>query len=180
MTDETSNIATGGYSGDALGVATGGLWQDYLIDRPEASKRQMIVNAVGRRLNTILAAAGYKTDLGSSIFLWRPMPFEEAELPAANYRDVAGSPEPDGPIGQFRWGLDIDIQIVASGSSSPQSMRDLIQDVYRAIGTDTRWGGLAVYTGQPSDEITVDQQDKFFTGAALKLRIIYDSPLWEL
>lgn len=162
-----------------LGIATTGLWRDYIVESADASKRQQIVNAVGLRLAGILIGSGYKTDLGNNVFLWRPTLLEDSELPGVNYRDISATQLDTGTIGAFRWALDIEMQVITAGSTSVQAMREIINDIYTAIGTDRSWGDLALSTEQLSDDITIDQQDRLITGATIKMTIIYDAPLWR-
>ena len=145
-----------------------------------ALKRQQIVDAIKTRLQGILIANGYATNLGNNIFEWRVTNLNSAEFPACVYRDVSNAKQ-DGAIGSFRWALNIEIQLVTDGETSAAEIRKLIADVYKAIGTDVRWGGLAVTTEQPeSDEMDVEQHEKKQAGALIKLSIIYDANMWEM
>lgn len=150
-----------------------------VIPNETKTKRQQIVTQLDARLKTILVVNGYKSDIGAHVFPWQATPLEIADLPAILYRDSQNDPQDGGPIGQFRWGLIIEIDIVISGSTSLSDIRNMLQDLHRCISIDRRWSGLAESTEQPSDSIQIEQKDNIVCGASLKLSIIYDSPLWE-
>ena len=145
-----------------------------------ALKRQQLIDALDARLKIIKTANGYLTNLGNNVFEWRVTNLNSIEFPACIYRDVSNTKQ-DGAIGSFRWALNIEIQLVTDGETSAAEVRKLIADVYKAIGTDITWGGLAVTTEQPdSDEMDVEQHEKKQAGALIKLSIIYDANMWEI
>jgi hypothetical protein len=141
------------------------------------SKRQQIIEALDTRLKTILTAGGYKSNIGQHVFEWKTTPFAEEELPGITYRDITSNRGAEGPVNKFRWAMNIELDIVAQ--ATPGTMRDMINDVLKAIGTGPTWGGLAQGTRQPEVEIQVEQENKIITGAAMKFEIVYDAPLWD-
>lgn len=143
-------------------------------------KRQQIVDAIKTRFQGITIANGYNSNLGSNVFEWRVTNLNNTEFPACVYRDVTNIRQ-EGAIGSFRWALNIEIQLITDGGTSAAEIRKIIADVYKAIGTDSKWSGIAVTTEQPeSDEMDVEQHEKKQAGALIKLSIIYDAPRWEI
>lgn len=144
------------------------------------SQRQNIVNALKSRLQSIMVAGGYSSNLGSNVYEWRVKPLENANMPAIVFRDVRNS-RVDGAIGRFTWALSSEIQIITSGSTAASDIRGMIADVYKAIGTDDKWGGLAITTEQPdSDEIDIEHTEKVYAGALIRLSILYATSKWEM
>lgn len=144
------------------------------------SKRQQIISALDTRLKTIKTIAGYQTNLGNNVFEWNNKPLAANEMPGLIYRDVSNSRQ-EGAIGKFRWGLNVEIEIMTSGSTAAADVRKMLADVYKAIGTDVYFSALAVTTEQPeSDEMQIVKEDKKIGGALIKLSIIYDAAKWEM
>lgn len=145
------------------------------------SKRQQIVDAIKTRLQGILTVNGYNSNLGSNVFEWRTQTISASSLPALAFRDISANRVEDGPIGIFRWSLNMELEIVAeSGSSTPAEIRKMIADAYKVIGVDPKWGDLAQFTAQPeSDEMQFEQSEKIIGGASIKFSIVYDTPKWE-
>ena len=144
------------------------------------TKRQSIMNAVKTRLQSITVANGYDFNLGSNIYEWRTTALNDNELPGIVFRDTQNIKIEGGPVAYFRWGLNVEVEIITQGGTSITDIRKMLGDVYKAIKTDDTWGGLAITTEQPnSDEIQSEQQERKITGAAIRLQIIYDAPLWE-
>ncbi|MBI3582378.1 MAG: hypothetical protein HY096_00325 [Nitrospinae bacterium] len=144
------------------------------------TKRQSIMAAVKTRLESITVANGYDFNLGSHVYEWRTATLNDNEIPGIVFRDVQNVKIEGGPIAYFRWGLNIEIDIITQGGTSITDIRKMIGDVYKAIGTDHRWSGLAILTEQPNmDEIQSEQQEKKIAGAVIRLQIIYDTLVWE-
>lgn len=145
-----------------------------------ASIRQQIMTAMDTRLKTILVANGYETNLGQKVYAWKATPLDDVDLPALEYRDIANDRLEGGPIGKFRWALTIEIGIVAaSASTTIADVRKMLNDVYKAMGTDETWSTLAQWTEQPSDKVEIEQQDKIIGGAKILFNIVYDAPKWQ-
>ncbi|MFA4871378.1 MAG: hypothetical protein WC623_24480 [Pedobacter sp.] len=137
--------------------------------------RQQILDKVKARLQTILVANGYSSNLGSSVFEWRVEPFATSELPALVYRD------PSDDISQaegHRNHLTLEIEIVTA-SETISAVRKKIADVILAIGTDTQWDGLAIDTIPGNDEIIIDQKDKTISGVSMRFTVFFRTKEWK-
>jgi len=144
-----------------------------------ANKRQSIITAVKTRLQGILTASGYNYNLGSNVFEWKDKALADAELPGLIFRDPSFEKVLD-VIGLFTWRLNIEIEIHAQSSTAPADMRKMLSDVYKAIGVDEMWGGLALASEQPEgDEMQVQKDQNITAKAVVRFSILYRTPMWE-
>lgn len=143
------------------------------------SIRQQIMTALDTRMKAILTAGGYETDLGTSVFEWRTENLDDSQLPALVWRDIAAgvSDQADdgAAMGSHAHALTVEIEIITSGSTAPAAVRKMIADVYKAIGVDDTWGGLALATAPREDETEHDQAEKKIAGATIRAVIIYET-----
>lgn len=142
------------------------------------SIRQQIMAAVVARFEGIKKASGYKTDLGLSIAHWRPVPWQDADLPACTIRDTSAENLP-ATTRSFNNVITVDLDIsCSSGSTTITDAYGIIADVFAAIGTDPTWGDLAFTTHVPENEIAVDQEDKIIAGVTIRMIIEYSAARW--
>jgi hypothetical protein len=142
--------------------------------------RQQIVDAVVARLATILRDGGYNSDLGMNVFEWRDKPLKQADLPAVIVRDARNEPSSEAVLGTFGWALTIELDVlVAAGTVTAAQMRDILADIYAAIGTDYTWGSLVSITSQPTDEMRLTVEDHILSGAAVSFTVNYSVPRWN-
>jgi hypothetical protein len=136
------------------------------------SIRQQIITAVDTRLKTITTVNGYNTNLGNNIFEWRDAPLQESELPGAVYRDLQQTTVM--AVGYHEHALALEILILLSGTEAATTIRKLIADVIKCVGTDRTWGTLAEDTLPVSDEeIAIEHAGKKIGGISLKFIIQY-------
>lgn len=158
-----------------------------------AIKRRQILEAVKTRLQTISVAGGYHTGVGSNVFIWKSDPFQQHQLPALNIIRGANTVEDEflrstasgDNISQYILSVGIDI-ICQPGSVVHDDMEDIISDVYKAIGVDPTWGGLALQTWAVDDEVSVQKHsgegssfDKIVGGGTINIRIQYRTSKWQ-
>jgi len=136
--------------------------------------RQQIMDAVKARLQSITVTNGYNFNLGNNVYEWRVKPLTMTTLPALAYRDVETDIE---LIEAHRNRLNIEIEIL--NNSSIIDMRKMIADVYKAIGVDIQWGGLALNTYPRGDRIIREQEEQTITGAVINIIIEYRTKEWE-
>ena len=141
--------------------------------------REQLLSALVTRLKAIKTTGGYVTNLGNNVYHHRAGELAESELPGAVIRDLKSDIEPR--VGAVEHTLDIEISVVvAAGATSIQTVYDLIADVYKAIGTDDRWGGLAIDTVPLGDTVEVVQDDLTIAGATIRIEIEYETNKWTL
>jgi hypothetical protein len=140
--------------------------------------RQDIIDAIETRLKTILTTASYHSNAGSNVYVWRTTPLPPESIPALIIKDSLSTKLGEGEAGPYSkdtWELSVDIVgMVTNGNASDTQTRQVMADVYKAIGSDDTWGGKAITTTLESDEIgEVKQQDKTFFGFIMKVKIMY-------
>ena len=102
------------------------------------SVRQKIVTAFEARMKTITVANGYKTAIGNNVFGWSAVKFQSDNLPCIVYRDLLN--EPLKIHNSHIHDLTIDFEgKITQGATVPEDARDLVADIYEAIGYDVKW-----------------------------------------
>lgn len=104
------------------------------------SKRQRIVDAVVARMQTILIANGYATDIGSTVEDWR-VNWQDDELPAISICDLtaeAANTNEANPRYTL-WQMPLQIRVYAKKGTDAANIREMLKDVQRAIRQDDRW-----------------------------------------
>lgn len=140
--------------------------------------RQQIVEAIDARLKTILKKNGYFSDVGNNVFEWRESGIAAAELPALVYRDKVEEIEGFTML-EYDHRLVVDVDVVAEpGSVGVEEVRKIIADVFAAIGTDDRWGGLALDSWPIGTEIETAEDANVITGALVRFGVSYQTNKW--
>ena len=142
--------------------------------------RQQIVDALDLRFKSILIVGGYQTDIGKNVFAWRSTAFTDDELPGLAYLDLDESN--DVSIGEWEHGmiLEIDLHILHE-TDAMRELRNAITDVLRAIGLDTRLGGLTEdITPSQRDFIKITQNDERYASCMLNMIVTYLTNRWQL
>lgn len=113
------------------------------------SKRQRIIDAVKARMQTVLIANGYATDIGQKVFDWR-VDFQgeeaDADLPCISVCDMVAEAAPrNGPDPQSTtWLMPIQLRVYAKRGDTPSVMRSYLKDLQRAVRQDDRWKSASV------------------------------------
>jgi len=135
------------------------------------TKRQQIVEALDNLLKTILTTNGYETNLGRNVFEWRATPLIENEMPGVVWRDTADTV--DLTIGQHQHNLTFEILLFAQGQTAPSTIRKMMADVVKAIGSDLTLGGLVEDIKPQSENMGTEQAEKFNAVAVISFIVIY-------
>ena len=144
------------------------------------SIRQQIINKIDERLKTIQIINGYETDAGKNVFHYKENPFEQANLPCIEYRDISDSPEYLS-FGLFLHVIMLEIRAYANGVNVDKTIRKIRADIEKAIGTDLTWDGLAEDTRQIniSQDIDLEHKEKKNAGILFPIAIEYVSEGWS-
>lgn len=143
------------------------------------STRQSIITALEARMRTILTANGYKTNAGAHVFDWLDRDLADAELDAIVYRDTNNNIISEG-FDYYENRLRVEIEAKAkSAATTAAQVRKIIKDIYKAIGTDETFGGLAHYSEPVSDALDIQQADKIAGSATVIIEIIYVAQKWS-
>lgn len=136
------------------------------------SVRQQIVDAVETRLKTIKTANGYETDIGLNVNVWHTTDFQETELPAIDIRDVSEVMEVRG--GNHICTLTVEIEAKVSGSASGVTMRDILADIIKAVGTDSTFSNLVQETRPlQNDSFGFGKNDKLIASILMTFEMRY-------
>ena len=141
-----------------------------------AITRQTIVNNLKTLLQTITIANGYYTALGSNVYLFRTIPMQADELPAVVIFDKGENIDTEGITGSVNiWNrvLNVTLQVVCAGSTVDTTVRKLITDIYKALGTDTTLTSTCIDVITTGNQIEIEQESKLIAGASLDIIISY-------
>lgn len=143
------------------------------------SIRQQIITALDTRLRTITTANGYLTNVGQRVFDWLDRDLADTELDAIVYRDPANEISQE-TFSQVDNRVRVEIEVkTKSASTTAAQVRKLIEDVYKAIGIDETFGGLAHEAQPVSENIDIQQADKIMGSATVVIEIYYVSTKWS-
>lgn len=143
------------------------------------SIRQQIIDKVDARLKLILTTGGYKTNAGAHVYDWLNYDQAKAQLPSITYRD----PENLKTAADTKnWDNDMTMELearAAAGVDAVEDLREIVEDIYKAIGTDEKWSELAKKTIPVSEEMDVKQGDQKIALAKVTIRIKYTTTKWQ-
>jgi hypothetical protein len=147
-------------------------------------RRQDILSAIKTRMQNISVANGYHSAMGVNVFVWRTSSLDPNVLPALIIRDMSQAKDQEGenaPYSFDTWRMQIEIEIVGqSGGTTDVSIRQMIADVYKAIGVDDTFGGVAITSFLLDDGIILnDQQSKVVGGATIHFEILYRTSKYQ-
>lgn len=134
--------------------------------------RQRIVDALETRLGSIMIAGGYKTDAGENVFKWRDHAVPEANLPAILFRDNGETREQD-TVNKVSHFLELGLQILASGETADETIRQIYGDILQALRVDESFGDLAEMVILPEDSLEVFQVSNKTFGAEFTFQSWY-------
>lgn len=146
-----------------------------------ANTRNSIVEAIVTRLKAIDGTGGYHTDFNENFKQWRIAPIGNSELPCGVIKDFADEAIQESISGGnslIDHELSVDISLPLSGTV-PGDFRNQIADIYKAVGQDETWGGLAHFTQQLGDEIVMNQEENKLASIDIHIRIRYRTTKWE-
>lgn len=147
------------------------------------SKRQKIVDAIIARMETILTANGYDTDLGTQVADWR-LNWQDDDLGETGAISVCDLPaeavQAPGRAnpGETIWLMPVQIRFqFRRADTIAELVRKGIRDINAAIRTDDRWKvnniGLAMIT-RPSKEGPMIPEDSFeIVGGVVEFEVQY-------
>jgi hypothetical protein len=123
------------------------------------NKRQQICDAFKTRMQTILTASGYETNIGQKVKEWRTSAFDGV-TPSLSFADKSQETEQRvGNVHHHR--LLIEVTAVAGdGENTDTLLRKILADITKAVGTDRKFSGLVFNTDPVKDEMSIEKQDK--------------------
>jgi hypothetical protein len=140
-------------------------------------RRQDIVDAVKTRME-LIQGSPYHTTIGTNVYVWHPTPVHGNRLPCIIIRDLSDTLLAQNIYDNWDHRLTVAISVMAKGTTSDETVREMIADVLTAIGTDHTWGSKAVLTDFVGDEMLVDQEEDRISGATITIEIQYRTGIW--
>lgn len=143
------------------------------------TKRQRIFDAVVARMETILTANGYQTDIGANVSEWESR-FDEEELPALSVCDLPDEVSKDSIHSRgSKHRLLMQVRIFTSKGTKAADLRRMIGDVVRAVGQDLTWGGLAIDTEPGSEGFVVPKEALEIAGGAVEFTVVFATATFD-
>ena len=120
----------------------------------------------------------YLTDAGDNVYVQRATPLDGSSVPAIVIYD-SESVDAD-TFGEELHLLTLELELVASGDTADQMVRQVETDVINVVQLDPTWGGLADDTViTRNDEIQMMAVDKIMSAMALTLTVEYTTVVYE-
>ena len=155
------------------------------------SIQDQIMDAIATDAATITTANGYKTDIGNNVFEWKTKGWsvEAGEMPGISFKDTTDSIEWDKmrgnaagePGGEWQHTLRVEFQVAIvlnAGDSNElvaNKVRDAINDVYRMIRLNFKWGGLALWTKPVDHSIALVEEETTLGGGKVNIDIVFET-----
>jgi len=140
------------------------------------SRRQDIIDAINTQFAKIRTANGYKTNIGASVREWQTTPIPVDVLPAICFRDGDNEIEASAFDKSFN---RVILVIEAFGKDvSAATVRTYVEDIYKAVGADETWGGLALETQPLGDTINMETEEEGVGRATVRISILYETTKW--
>ena len=144
------------------------------------NKRQLLVTAIDTRFKTILTANGYETSVGATVVWWAMSPIDQDLLPQILLKDtekmdILG-------IGQHQHIMNIAVEIHLKPvyTAAAETMRKVIADLYKCIGVDVTWGGLAEDTSLPVEMgLRIEQHEHCLVAVGYNFDVEYITNPWD-
>jgi len=95
-----------------------------------ATIEQNICTNLNTALLYISIAHGYSFDVGSNVFEWRDTDLNPNEVPGIIWRDYLNEIDEQGDESHI---LNFEIVVIASGNTSPATIRNMKQDILTAF-----------------------------------------------
>lgn len=151
------------------------------------SVRQNIISALIAALEGITIENGYNTDAGNNVAEWKTYDSDPAEdgdtivvhdIRCEPSTDAESESDDNARDYDFKK-LTVNIILLTCGKDAPQTLRLMIDDVCKAIGSDDSFGGIADNTEWINDQTDVDKKSKTYGGTLYALAISYRCSRWR-
>jgi hypothetical protein len=145
-----------------------------------ANVRQSIVDALQARLQTITTDNGYSTTI-ANVDVWKTVAYEQHNLPSIEIRDVDAVLSQEGiSSGRIDHQLPFELAVSFVGDESPESARDIIADILRAIGTDETFGELAYKTEPNGVGLYANSLNTELAQGQVEITVYYRTSAWDM
>ena len=140
--------------------------------------RQSIIDLLDTYFKAITTDNGYSLDIDDNVFEWQDHDLAESEVPAIIFRDTGDVSDDED---ERLHNLEIEVAVVAKGSTSPATMRELMKDVLTAFSQIEAQSTVKIigagYTGSVSE---IDRDNKRWAESVMRFIVQYQTDYWEI
>ena len=136
-----------------------------------------MIDAIEQTLAGITTTNGYQTDIGKHCEYWATTE-TEYEQGRITFRDEECEVIKQGCQQEHR--LTVEIEAIAFSGDPKTTGCNLLSDIYRAVGSNTDWGGNAQDTTLVRDEKAIATEGRTAVKVLVEVEILYRSGLWEI
>lgn len=139
------------------------------------SKHQQIIDAIIATMQGITTAAGYETNLGDNVDDWK-VNWDDEEMPALSVCDITEDQQlvGDQPDARNQINLlNVQFRIFVKNGTRARALRKMKADVNKAIGSNTRWNKLAMWTKPKRSGMVIPDESFEIGGKAIEIQIAY-------
>lgn len=137
--------------------------------------RQDIVDAMKTRFLTI-AAPTYHNTLSGKVSIYYGKTTSTGTLVDITDGEEQYEQKAGGAVWDRR--VTVTIAIKTDASTSDTVARQLIEDIWKSIGTDVTWSGKAIDTMPVSSNIEVEHEENRIAGATITVEVLYRTGAW--
>jgi hypothetical protein len=142
------------------------------------SRRQQIIDQIKTLLATILISNGFKTNVGSNVFEWKSIDFQDTEIPGVDVRDPNEEVETRG--GRHYYTLTIEIEAKVSASSTTNQAREVLADIETLLGSNQNLGGLVHLVRPVQNELLdFEKVNNKFGSVTMRLEVQYATKAFQ-
>lgn len=142
------------------------------------SRRQQIIDKIKALLATITVANGFNTDVGSNVFEWKSISFQDTEIPGINIRDPNEEVETRG--GNHFYTLTIEIEAKVSASATTNEAREVLADIQTLMGRNQNLDNLAHHVKPVQNELLdFEKVNKKFGTVLLRFEVEYATKAFQ-
>jgi len=143
--------------------------------------RQTIIDDITTALQKIKKADGFQTDSYKIVTDWKCYA-DPSTVDCIQIRDNTCNPiedieTADNARALITKALNVEIDILQSGKTAAATLRVIMADVYKALGT-IAWSDNVVNCKWLGDSLIVTEENKVYAGCAINIQVIYQTPEW--
>lgn len=144
--------------------------------------RQQLVDSIVERFKTISTANGYRTNIGSKVFLWKVSPWDQKETTGLIVRDTSCTMVAQ-VSGHHDWTLQIEAEAYAVGESLSNALRSAEADIIQCIGVSPKWtvGDLQgrIETSSLESDIGIKHEEYLIGAIRIRFTVTFRTQLWS-
>lgn len=141
-----------------------------------------MVESIVDRFKTITKANGYRTDIGTKVFVWKVAPWDYKDSVGMIIRDTNCTIA--SQVSQHHdWNLGIEVEAYATGEKVAESARLAEADILSCIGATPRWTveelSGRMETKSIQTEFAVRHEESLIGVLRFKFTVVFRTSLWS-